>query len=240
MHNILIVEDDDFIRQVTKRMLESEGYRVLEAVGRPGLLKQLENNNPHIILLDIMLHQANGIELIEEIREHTYAPIIMVSSKDHLFDKIVALEMGADDYVSKPVEPKELLSRIKAHIRRYMNSDSGAVGGKQEAAQNIRFDRWIIDHKTYTVKNDNGDDAGLTKDEFDLLVTLAKAPNVVFTRDRLFEILKTDNYDSFDRAIDIQVARIRKKLGDDARNPSIIKTVRKVGYKFVAATEKAD
>lgn len=237
MHKILIVEDDDFIRKVTKGKLEAEGYHILEAVDRVSLLKQLEQHGVQILLLDIVLNKDNGIELIGEVREHTDAPIIMVSSKDHLFDKIVALEMGADDYMTKPVEPKELVSRIKAHIRRYVGNEK-TEGSGTKSKETIRFGPWVIDHKSYSVKNDNGDDAGLTKDEFDLLVTLAKSPNVVFSRDRLFEILKADNFDSFDRSIDIQVTRIRKKLGDDARNPSIIKTVRKVGYTFVANTDK--
>lgn len=238
MHKILIAEDDDFTRQLTKRKLESEGYAVVEAINRVTLIGQLDKNDDvHIILLDIILDKDNGIELIDEIKRYTDAPIIMVSSKDHLFDKIIALEMGADDYMCKPVEPKELLSRIKAHIRRYVNSGTRQEDRKENRKQ-IKFGPWLVDHKTCSIKNDNGGDAGLTKDEFDLLVTLAQSPNVVFTRERLFEVLKSDNCDSFDRAIDIQITRIRKKLGDSANSPSIIKTVRKVGYQFIAQIEK--
>jgi len=237
MHTVLIVEDDDFIRQVTKTKLESERYKVVEATNRQTMLAQLEKHEMHIILLDIMLEKDNGIELIAEIKKFTDAPIIVVSSKDHLFDKVIALEMGADDYMCKPAEPKELLSRINANIRRYLGSGKAAAA-PQETIKKIRFLSWTIDPVTFSVKNDAGKDAELTKDEFDLLVTLAKSPNVVFTRERLFEVLKADNYDSFDRAIDIQVARIRKKLGDNARDPFIIKTIRKVGYQFIAPAEK--
>lgn len=232
MHTVLIVEDDDFIRQVTKRKLEAEGYNVLEAIDKRTLLEQIQKTTIELILLDILLHKDNGIELIEEIKKHTDAPIIMVSSKDHLFDKVLALEMGADDYMCKPVEPKELLSRIKANLRRYIGNEK-----KQDTKQErkpIRFGPWAVDYQTYSLKNDDGSDAGLTKDEFDLFVTLACSPSVVFTRERLFEILKADNFDSFDRAIDVQITRIRKKLGDDARKPTMIKTIRKVGYQFIA------
>jgi len=236
MNKILIAEDDDFLRQITKNKLESEGYEVVEAINKVTLIEQLNKHEVHTILLDILLNNDNGIEMIEEIKQHTDAPIIVVSSKDHLFDKVIALEMGADDYMCKPVEPKELLSRIKANIRRYINNNTGSLNTHMSGQ--IKFGSWIIDCSNYTVKSDKGDDAGLTKDEFDLLVTLARSPNVVFTRDRLFEVLKSDNYDSFDRAIDIQITRIRKKLGDNANDPSIIRTVRKVGYQFIAPLEK--
>lgn len=238
MYGVLLVEDDDFLRKATKNKLEAEGYRVLEATDRPGLTKQLETGPIHIILLDIVLHKTNGIELIEDIKKYTNAPIIIVSSKTHLFDKVVALEMGADDYMCKPVEAKELLSRIKAHIRRYVGSQENQTQGLK--GKIIRFGPWVADCTTYSVKNDNGEEAGLTKDEFDLLVTMARAPQVVFTRDRLFDILKADHCESFDRAIDIQIARIRKKLGDDAQSPSFIKTVRKVGYQFIAPVEQGN
>ena len=235
MNKILIAEDDDFLRQITKNKLESEGYVIVEAINKVTLMEQLNKHEVHTILLDILLNNDNGIEMIAEIKQHTDAPIIIVSSKNHLFDKVIALEMGADDYMCKPVEPKELISRIKANIRRYINNKGPHIN---PASGQIKFGAWIIDCSNYSVKSDKGDDAGLTKDEFDLLVTLARSPNVVFTRDRLFEVLKSDNYDSFDRAIDIQITRIRKKLGDNANNPSIIRTVRKVGYQFIAPLQK--
>lgn len=235
MHTVLMVDDDDFLRQVIRRKLESEGYRVLEAIDRPTLIRQISGHEAHLILLDIMLDKDNGIELISDIREHSEAPIIMLSSKDHLFDKIIALEMGADDYICKPAEPKELISRIKANIRRYTANDAPANTKASPQKQKIRFGPWLADLNEFSVRHDDGTDAGLTKDEFDLLVTLAKSPNVIFTRDKLFEMLRAENFDAFDRAIDIQIMRIRKKLGDDARTPIYIKTVRKVGYQFVAA-----
>lgn len=238
MHTVLIAEDDDFLRQITKHKLESEGYAVIEAIDRDTLVQQLSRHDPHIILLDILLHKDNGIELIAEIKQRTDAPIIVISSKDHLFDKVIALEMGADDYMCKPAEPKEMLSRIKANIRRYINSSAAAVPAKESGL--LKFCSWTINCQTYSIVDNNGCDAGLTKDEFDLLLTLVRSPNVVFTRDRLFEVLKSERYDSFDRAIDIQITRIRKKLGDNASNPVIIKTVRKVGYQFIAPIEKSE
>lgn len=230
MHTVLIAEDDDVIRQTQKLFLEQQGYRVAEAVDGASLLNTLRNVRPDLILLDVMLKQDNGIELITQIKIHTDAPIIIVSSKKELVDKVLALEMGADDYVCKPVEMQELSSRIKANIRRYESRP--ASGGDKR--RDISFGGWTMDFKTYAVRDERGRDSGLTTDEFQLLATLAGSPNVIFSRDRLFEILKAENYESFDRAIDIQIARIRKKLGDDARRPKIIKTIRKVGYIFIA------
>lgn len=234
MHTVLIAEDDDVIRQSEKLFLEREGYRVAEAVDGSSLLEILENLQPHTILLDVMLKQDNGIEMIPQIKSRTDAPIIVVSSKKDLVDKVLALEMGADDYVCKPVEMKELASRVKANIRRYETRPARSA----DKRRNISFCGWTMDFKTYTLRDAKGGDSGLTTDEFELLATLASAPNVIFSRDRLFDILKAGNYESFDRAIDIQIARIRKKLGDDARHPQIIKTIRKVGYIFIA--ESAD
>ena len=238
MHTILIVEDDGFLRKATQKKLVSEGYEAIEASNKSELFKRLEKHSPHLILLDVMLDEDNGIELIKEIKGYTEAPIVILSSKDHLFDKVIALEMGADDYICKPAAPQELLSRIKANIRRYINGNNVKADKRADSTNKLQLGSWIADHTTYSVKDEDGRDAGLTKDEFDLLVTLAGSPNVIFSRDRLFEILKADNYDSFDRAIDIQIARIRSKLGDDARNPSIIKTVRKLGYQFIAPVKK--
>lgn len=231
MHTVLIAEDDNFIRHTQKQFLESEGYKIMEAVDGQSLMKALQSAQPDAILLDIVLNKDNGIELIADIKVFTDAPIIVISSKKELVDKVLALEMGADDYMCKPIEMRELASRIKANIRRYVSNKNSAEGSDNRP---VVFGQWTIDYNTYSVKNREGVDAGLTTSEFYLLSTLAKSPNVVFTRDRLFDILKEDHYESFDRAIDIQIARIRKKLGDDAHNPAIIKTIRNVGYIFIA------
>ena len=232
MKEILVAEDDDFVRILEKEALEGAGYRVFESKCRQSTLQSLEDHNVSLILLDIILSKDNGIELITDIKQYTKAPIIMVSGKSGLADKVMSLEMGADDYMSKPVEMKELLARIRANIRRYEGEDSAIYG---KGRSKLAFDNWVMDSDSFSVRDCiHGRDAALTKDEFDLLLTLARSPNVVFSREKLFEILKADNYEVFDRSIDIQIARIRKKLGDDAKLPRIIKTVRKVGYQFIA------
>ena len=236
--NILIIEDDDFIRETKQSFLTSEGFTVFEARDGADALQAIQSEAIDLILLDIMLETGNGIDLMKEIKEYTNVPIIIVSSKNELVDKVVGLEMGADDYLCKPVDMKELLSRIKANIRRYQDitntKDKASNTGDKEQ---IIFADWTINRSNYTVMHENGTDAGLTKDEFDLLLTLAQSPNIVFSREKLFEILKPDNYESYDRTIDIQIARVRKKLGDNAQSPKYIKTVRQVGYIFVANTE---
>ena len=234
MYTVLIAEDDKVIRLTQKEFLEAEGYKVIEAADGPSLLKGAQGGRPDAILLDIMLGKDNGIALIEKVKTHTDVPIIVVSSKKDLVDRVLALEMGADDYMSKPVEMRELASRLKANIRRYTNDKKNAQGN---GGPPLEFAGWVLDFQTYTVRRRDGTDAGLTTAEFNLLATLARTPNVVFSRERLFDLLQPDNYESFDRAIDIHIARIRKKLGDNARNPKIIKTVRNIGYIFIAGGE---
>lgn len=232
MKKILVADDDECIRTLEREFLRGEGYDVIESQCKQTTLQSLENHNVSLILLDIMLGRDNGIELIKDIKTYTNAPIIMISSRRDLVDKVISLEMGADDYMSKPVEAKELLARIKANIRRYDDRDN--VMSRNHVSK-LSFDQWVIDCDDFSVKSIDGSrGADLTKDEFDLLSTLARSPHVVFSRDKLFEILKADNYDVFDRSIDVQIARIRKKLGDDARTPKIIKTIRKAGYQFIA------
>lgn len=237
MHTVLIAEDDNIIRQTQKQFLEGEGYKVIEAIDGQTLIRALQNTCPDIILLDIILNKDNGLELMKDIKTYTDVPIIVVSSKKDLIDKVLALELGADDYMCKPIEMRELISRIKANVRRYKNDNSKGISKDAETRPPIVFGEWLIDFRTYSVTNREGVDVGLTTAEFNLLSTLAKSPNVVFTREKLFDILKPDNYDSFDRAIDIQIARIRKKFGDDAHDPKIIKTIRNVGYIFIGNKE---
>lgn len=235
-NSILIVEDDDFIRETKRSFLEAEGFTIHESTNDADALKMVQSQSIDLILLDIMLETGNGIDLMKQIKEFTNVPIIIVSSKSELVDKILGLEMGADDYLCKPVDMKELLSRIKANLRRYQQDQETMQDKHQDSSlsSNIVFGPWTINSDNYSVMHEDGKNAELTKDEFDLLHTLAGSPNIVFSREKLFEMLKPDNYESYDRTIDIQVARIRKKLGDDAKNPKYIKTVRQVGYIFVA------
>ena len=194
-----------------------------------------------MILLDLVLPDAEGFSLIAKIRAKSKAPIIIVSGKSDTTEKVVGLEMGADDYITKPFEMRELSARIKAVLRRgsEKSNDSapGAASSAASQADNISFEGWRLDRTQYQLFDPKNRSADLTTGEFKLLEALVLLPNRVLTREHLFEITRGGDFDAFDRAIDIQIGRIRKKIKDDVKSPTIIKTVRGVGYMFCGKTE---
>lgn len=233
---ILSVDDDEDFQFVLATYLEGEGHTVTKAFTGNQLEKLLGQgvSDIDVILLDLTLPDAEGFSLIPKIRNHTHAPIIIISGKKDTTEKIVGLEMGADDYLTKPFELRELAARIKAVVRRVADVTQPPFQQQQESKSRevIRFDGWKLDRRQYQAFGKNGQSAELTAGEFRLLEALVMAPNRVLTRDYLFELTRESEFDLSDRAVDIQVARIRKKLGDDPRRPTIIKTVRGVGYMF--------
>lgn len=227
---VLLVEDQDMIREVTQAVLEEDGFDVVTAVSGRDLLNRLHELSFDIVLLDLVLPDADGLDLIAKIRERTDVPIIIISSKAEMGDKVVGLERGADDYVSKPLPMKELSSRIKAHLRRY-NRASGLL----EPSAKIKFGRWTLDMSKHQVFDEHGQSCGLTAMEFRLLEALVSAPNRVLTRERILEHVRTDNADVTDRAVDVQIMRIRRKIGDTDPENQMIQTVRGAGYMFTGA-----
>ena len=242
---ILSVDDDENLQFVVREYLESDGYKVLRAHDLKEFSAWMEQGSAiDIVLLDLVLKDAEGISLISTIRDKIKAPIIIVSGKTDTTEKIVCLEMGADDYITKPFEMRELSARIRAVLRRAKdvtpsNETSLRDDKTEPGTGRIYFGNWYLDCGQYQLYDLNGTSADLTSGEFKLLETLALSSKKVVTRERLFEITRdTSNYDSYDRAIDIQIARIRKKIGDDAKNPDVLKTIRGVGYMFCADIQK--
>jgi len=236
---IIVVEDDRTTAAVIQSGLEQNGYRVLCACNGAELLKLLEAHDVQTILLDLGLPDTDGLDLIVKAREHTSAPIIIVSGKDDLTDKIVGMEMGADDYVTKPFELKELLVRVKANVRRFVdiNASEKLSPDEKKVPKRVKFGTWILDCNNHQIYNDGGTSGELTIGEYKLLETLVLSPKRVFARDRLFKLLRNDTYDGYDRALDVHIMRIRKKIGDKADSPSIIQTVRGVGYVLICDTK---
>lgn len=233
---VLSVDDDRGLQTVITHYLSSEGYSTLSAHSGGELMGLLQDNTPSIILLDLVLPDTDGISILAQLRAQAKIPVIVVSGKSDTTEKIVCLEMGADDYMTKPFEMRELSARIKAVLRR---SDEKAPAtsmaqaqAQEEEAQRVRFADWILDRSQFQLFDDKGASADLTTGEYKLLEAMVSAPNKVLSRERLFELTRESDYDSFDRAVDIQVGRLRKKLGDDPKNPHYIKTVRGVGYMF--------
>ena len=236
---ILSVDDDEGLQTVVSHYLTNEGYNTLSARTGKQLMDILQDNTPNIILLDLVLPDTDGISLLAQLRMRVQGiPVIVVSGKSDTTEKIVCLEMGADDYMTKPFEMRELSARIKAVLRR--SDDRPAAPAQEEASSSqVRFGEWILDRAQFQLFDLKGGSADLTTGEYKLLDAMVSAPNKVMTRERLFELTRESDYDSFDRAVDIQVGRLRKKLNDDPKEPHYIKTVRGVGYMFCGEIKSA-
>ncbi len=236
---VLVVDDQKILRDEICENLESEGYATVPVDSADSLIKKLPDAGCHIILLDLMLPDANGLELISKIREYTDVPIIIISAKAEMVDKVIGLEMGADDYVSKPLPMKELSSRIKAQLRRY-----NAAEEKQRKAkvspEKTRFGSWVLDGAQLQVFNAQGQSCCLTAREFRLLEALVRAPNRVLSREQLLDRTRPDDFDVTDRAVDVQILRIRRKICDPSGPNQIIQTVRGIGYMLLGETKVQD
>jgi DNA-binding response OmpR family regulator len=235
---VLAVDDDNNLQVVLRQYLEQDGYKFVQAANGAEMLEKIGSVHPDVILLDLMLPDHDGLSLISSIRGRSKAGIIVVSGKSETTDRIVGLEMGADDYLTKPFEMRELSARIKALLRRGPAPATDEKSGvDQSKITKVLFGGWVLDRQQYQLFDTaSNHSAELTSGEFKLLEALALAPNRVLSREHLFELTRNSNYDAYDRAIDIQIARLRKKLNDDPRSPALVKTIRGVGYMFCGET----
>jgi DNA-binding response OmpR family regulator len=226
---IVLVEDDPPLRTLTSRALQENGFVVRPAATGAEMWVALENGPVDLIILDIMLPGTSGIDLCRMIREKSQVPIIFVSARGSETDRVVGLELGADDYLTKPYSTRELIARIRAVLRR--------EGGKQEGQQRslglIRFDGWTVNLPRRELLSPSGAVVELTGAEFDLLVSLCDHSGRVIARERLIELSRTRLGDSSDRSVDVLVSRLRRKLSSVGSKPPIV-TVRGVGYMFNA------
>jgi DNA-binding response OmpR family regulator len=236
---ILSVDDDNNLQTVLEQYLQDDGYKVVTAGNIASALEKATATEFDVILLDLVLPDGEGMSLIPQIRAKSQAAIIVVSGKSETTEKIVCLEMGADDYMTKPFEMRELSARIKAVLRRSNDNEHPAAPSKAPSkAEKINFAGWCLDRTQYQLFDADRNSADLTTGEFKLLEALVLAPNRALSRQQLFDLTRTEGgeYGAFDRAIDIQIARLRKKLDDDG---SMIKTIRGVGYMFTAETSES-
>jgi two-component system OmpR family response regulator len=219
---VLLVEDDERLAQLTARYLESHGVLVTVAATGPEGQAEALRRQYDCLVLDVMLPGRDGIEVTRELRARTDVPIVMVTARTEEADRVLGLEVGADDYVSKPFSPRELLARIRATVRRVR----GQAGPTQ---QTVQVGGLVLDPQKMTVTLD-GNPVEVTAYEFSILRALAQRPGRVLSREQLLDLAKGSAELSFDRSIDVHVSRLRAKLGDDSRNPKILKTVRGAGY----------
>ena len=221
---ILIIDDDKRLNQLLKDFLKDFGYAVITATHPARGLKKMKQASPDLVILDIMLPEMDGFEVCRVIRETSNIPIIMLTARGEVTDKVVGLELGADDYLAKPFEPRELVARIQSVLRR-----------TQQLADNqpITFERLTIDlDKRIAVLDGNPLD--LTTNEFAALALLARNAGKVLNRDQILQELRGMDCDAFNRSVDIAVSRLRQKLSDNPKAPEFIKTVWGSGYVFIA------
>ena len=226
---ILTIEDDGNLQSVIQYFLEEQGYAVLSGRNGKELLEKIQNIHVDVILLDLILPDSDGLNLISQIRQYSKAPIIVVSGKGDPTDKILGLELGADDYLGKPFEMRELYARIKAVLRRSHANDAPT---DVKESKKLAFGNFILDRAAFLLTTANGQVINLTTAEFKLLELLVNASGRALSRDQLSEMGRGQDYHAYDRAIDIHIARLRKKLGENPKSPDMIKTVRGVGYIF--------
>jgi two-component system, OmpR family, response regulator len=234
--HILIVDDDAETRSLLREYLQKQGYRVTAAADGKALRRALDTARPDLIVLDLMLPGEDGLELCRDLRVRSNLPIIMLTARGEDTDRIVGLEMGADDYLAKPANPRELLARIKSVLRRARALPENL---EPEAVKSFRFAGWTLDIDTRDLTAPDGVVVPLSGTEFKLLRVFLAHPNRVLSRDQLIELMISRDAGPFDRAIDVQVSRLRQRLRDDAREPRIIKTVRGEGYVLAAPVEAA-
>jgi DNA-binding response OmpR family regulator len=236
---VLLVDDHAALRDVVQESLKNDGYDVMVAASSKELQMRLPSGGFDIVLLDLVLPDADGLTLIGKIREYTDVPIIVISSKTDMTDRVVGLEMGADDYVGKPLPLKELSSRIKAQLRRYtsMQKSARAAG---DGPGLVEFGDWVLDRARVQVFHKDGASCNLTAKEFRLLESLVMSPNRVLSRNQILDMTRPENIDVTDRAVDVQILRIRKKIGDTSESEQVIQTVRGVGYMLAAKTRPVD
>ena len=236
--HILIVDDDPRVRDMLTRYLESEGFRITQAADGTAMRACLGCHQIDLVILDVMMPKEDGFTLTREIRADSAVPIILVTGKGEVVDRVVGLEIGADDYIAKPFHLREVLARIRTVLRRSgSDKTSGSVPAGEAAGQVLRFAGWQLDLTAMALTDPQGTPVPLTSGEFNLLSALAKAPNRPLNRDQIMDLIHGRAWSPFDRSIDTQIGRLRKKIEHDPGNPTIIKTVRGVGYLFAAKVE---
>jgi DNA-binding response OmpR family regulator len=231
--HILIVDDDPKVRTLLRRCFEGEGFAVSDAKDGAELRTALKRNPVTLITLDLNLGKENGLDLAREIRKDCNIPIIMLTGKGDAIDRVVGLELGADDYLAKPFKLRELVARVRAVLRRTVAPDLSPSTERRYA-----FEGWIFDANQRSLKRQGDEEQELTTSEFNLLELFVNRPHRVFSRDDIMDLLKGHDWSPLDRSIDNLIARLRRKVEQDPEHPQLIKTVRGVGYTFAAEAKK--
>lgn len=234
--HILVVDDQREICDLVQEYLSSEGYRVSIANDGAAMRRVMAQGPVDLVILDLMLPGEDGLTLARSLREESNVGIIILTGRGEIVDRIIGLEMGADDYLPKPFHLRELLARVKSVLRRASSRTAEKQASQRSRA---RFAGWELDLSSRELFSPSGEEVRLTTGEFDLLAAFVNNANQVLTRDRLLDLARNREAGPFDRTIDVQVGRLRRKLEDDPQKPTMIKTVRGSGYIFTPAVEVA-
>jgi len=233
-HHILVVDDDDQVRRMLRRCFEDEGYRVSEAVDQAGVNTAL-GTGIDLITLDLNLGGTDGLSIARTVRQSWDLPIIMITGKGDMIDRIVGLEIGADDYIAKPFHLREVLARVRSVLRRASPRSQPTIAPAASSSAQVRFDGFVLDLDRRELSGPDGD-IRITSGEFDLLSLFARHPHRVLSRDQIMDLLKGHDWAPNDRSIDNQIARLRKLIETDSNQPRLLKTVRGAGYSFTPKT----
>ncbi|WNL37992.1 response regulator [Halomonas sp. PAMB 3232] len=230
---IMVVDDDPEIRELLADYLGRHGFRVETADGADSLLKTLATSTPNLLILDVMMPGDDGFAICRRLRRQGDLPIIMLTASSDDTDRILGLELGADDYVAKPFNPRELLARIKAVLRRAHAPAPASV----KDARVVRFGAWQLDRTTRELTDERGAQVALSGADFQLLQVFLERPATVITRDDLYTLTRGRDAPPLDRSIDVHVCRLRQRLGEDAQHSQLIRTVRGAGYVLTARVD---
>ena len=231
---VLVVDDDPGVRELLEDYLSEQGYGVLAADSAAAARELLDGETPSVVLLDVGLPGEDGLSLARHIRERFDIGIIMISGAGETLDRIVGLEVGADDYVAKPFDPRELKARLKSVLRRYPRAPQPERPEVRDegARRRVAIGRSVLDLDSRQLFDPSGEEVPLTRMEFELLEVLVQRPNRPLTRDQLLNLTQNRDWDPFDRSVDIRIARLRRKIEPDPDKPQYIRTVRGLGYMY--------
>ncbi len=231
--HVLVVDDEPEIGQLIERFLTGHGFEVSIALNGSAVRAALRARPVDLVLLDLGLPDVDGLTLLRDFQTHWHGPVIVVSGRGESVERIVGLELGADDYVTKPFDLRELLARVRSVLRRTQAS-APASGALQPSQTLLRFEAFRLDTAARRLTGKDGQETPLTTGEFELLLALVQRPNQVLSRDQLMNSLHRRDASPFDRTIDVQIGRLRRKIEADPANPQLIKSVRGAGYLFAA------
>jgi len=230
---ILIVDDEPGIRQIVSIVLEGAGYKIFTLPSGEKVVETVAQEKIDVVILDLGLPGVDGLTLTRTLKEHSNVGVVILSGRGETTEKIIGLEIGADDYISKPFEPRELLARTRSVLRRLSN-----VPPPEKAVKGVYlFDGWKLDLQTRTVQAPLGGTISMSSGEFTLLKAFLEHPNRVLDRDQLMDYTHNADSPAFDRSVDVQIARLRKKIEPSSGSPKLIKTIRNAGYIFTAEVE---